>query len=31
MPIVKDWFLMQVLHIQLNAHSEGLVFNVGIP
>jgi hypothetical protein len=21
---------MQILHIQLNAHSEGLVFNVGI-
>jgi len=23
--------MMQVLHIQLNAHSEGLVYDVGIP
>jgi hypothetical protein len=30
MPTSKVWFLMQVLHVQLNAHSEGLVSNVGI-
>jgi hypothetical protein len=27
---MKVWFLMWVLHIQLNAHNEGLVFDVGI-
>jgi len=30
MQTTKEWFMMQVLHTQLNAHNEGLVYDVGI-